>query len=289
MNSLIQQLLQSNYPSLREALLDKIQEAINTERIFILAASFSKHHVISSFTEQHASLLHVAGLLLLVITKEEDASLHDKESYIEQTCNDLLPVTAIVLRSQQFSEWSSNAHPFAFTIYKKALIIFEKEETMIPGPSAQKDDSSEKEKLLAATINRAEEFLAGTNLFHLRRQNTMAAFMLHQSAEQCLRVLLQITTGYYCNTHSIERLLRINSFLYPSLAEIFPQQTEKDKTRLQLLQKAYIDTRYKEDYCIHQNNLTILTERIAKLKEFLKQEGKRIIRTNSAAKEIMIS
>ncbi len=272
------ELLQSNYPSLREALLNKIKEAISTERILILAASFSKQHVLSSFNERHSSLLHVAGLLLLLLTSDEEISLHDKESHIEQCCGELLPVTAIVVRSQQFNEWLAGGHHFAFNVHKNATVIFEKKQITTCTPAKPKDDSKEKEKLLAATINRAEEFLAGADLFHIRKQNTMAAFMLHQSAEQCLRVLLQITTGYYCNTHSIDRLLRITSFLHPSLAEIFPQQTEKDKMRLQLLQKAYIDTRYKEDYCIHQQNLIVLTERVTKLVELLKQEGKRIIK-----------
>jgi uncharacterized protein len=278
------ELLDSNYPSFREALLNKIIQTVETERIFILAASFSKQRVLSSFNEQHSSLLHVTGLFLLILTSDEQISLHDKESHIEQLCNELLPVTVVVLRSQQFNEWLSGGHHFAFIVRQKAITIFEKQETELPALVTPKDDNYEKEKLLAITINRAEEFLAGVDLFHLRKQNAMAAFMLHQSAEQCLRVLLQITTDYYCNTHSIERLLRITSFLYPVLAQIFPQQTEKDKIRLQLLQKAYIDTRYKEDYNIHQQNLAIITERVVKLKELLKQEGKAMIKKKNENK-----
>ena len=276
---MVQQLLQSNYPLLQETLLKKIREATEAERIFILAAVLTKQQLLTSFNKEHTSLLLVSGLLILLVTGKESVSIHDMESHVEHCCGDLLPVTAIVIRTRQFDEWSAAGHPFIYTVQKKSIIAFEKDtiETCHPGQATE--DKKEKEKLLLATINRAEEFLAGAELFQLRKQNAMAAFMLHQAAEQCLRVLLEITTGYYCNTHSIERLLRVNTFLYPCLSAIFAQHSEKDKIQMQLLQKAYIDTRYKEDYCIHRQNLIVLTERVTRLKELLKQEGTIILHT----------
>lgn len=91
--------------------------------------------------------------------------------------------------------------------------------------------------------------------------------MLHQAAEQCLRTLLKLATGYHCNTHSIEKLVKYNSLLYPCIAELFPQQTQKEIHRSQLLQKAYIDSRYKDDYVIHQHDLGILLQRVSRLRE----------------------
>ena len=270
-----EELFQSNYPSLQEGLLMKIKEAIDAEKVFILAVSLTKQHVLSVFNREQSSMLCVARLLVLVVCNDEETLLHDKESHIEKSCSELAEVTVIVVRMRQLNEWSLAGHPFVHPILRKAIVIFEKEKAACDDVLL-KDGNFNKEKLLAATINRSEEFLAGADLFHLRKQNAMAAFMLHQAAEQCLRVLLEITTGYYCNTHSIARLLRINTFLYPCLSAIFPQHSEKNKIRMQLLQKAYIDTRYKEDYCIHQQNLIVLTERVTRLKELLKEEGRRL-------------
>src|SRR5690606_7499001 len=108
----------------------------------------------------------------------------------------------------------------------------------------------------------------------VRKQHKMAAFMLHQSAEQALRTLLKMGTGYHANTHSIDRLLRYGSLVAYQLPQLFPRQTDQEKRLFNLLQKAYIDTRYKEDYKITDNELLTLTERIRRTHEILAETGK---------------
>ncbi|MGJ7030857.1 HEPN domain-containing protein [Niabella hirudinis] len=98
--------------------------------------------------------------------------------------------------------------------------------------------------------------------------------MLHQSAEQALRALLKAGTGYHANTHSIDRLLRYGSLVAHQLPEIFPRQTEQEKRLFNLLQKAYIDTRYKEDYKITDEELSTLTGKIRRIHEVLSDAGK---------------
>lgn len=151
------------------------------------------------------------------------------------------------------------------------VMIYASDEMPLPEPGNSKEDKTEMTKLYNETIIRVQEFLAGANLFCIRNQYKIAAFMLHQSAEQCLRTLLKITTGFHCNTHNIERLSKYVGMLNPCLAEMFPQKTGKDKHLFHLLQKAYIDTRYKDDYGIHQSDLVALTEKVNKLKELLQK------------------
>jgi HEPN domain-containing protein len=98
----------------------------------------------------------------------------------------------------------------------------------------------------------------------------MAAFMLHQAAEQALIVLLKIMTGLHLNTHSIDRLIRCCALISDKFSGIFPRNNEKNERLFQLIQKAYIDTRYKEDYCICIDNLLILTERVRALEKLVK-------------------
>ncbi len=95
--------------------------------------------------------------------------------------------------------------------------------------------------------------------------------MLHQAAEQALITLLKITTGLHLNTHSLDRFIRCGSMVSDKLALLFPRNSEKNERLFQLIQKAYIDTRYKDDYSISVDNLLILTERVRALENIVKE------------------
>jgi hypothetical protein len=53
------------------------------------------------------------------------------------------------------------------------------------------------------------------------------------------------------------------------LPDVFSQKTEEDKRLFNLLQKAYISTRYKEDYKISADDLVCLTEKVRCIHEIL--------------------
>lgn len=122
-------------------------------------------------------------------------------------------------------------------------------------------------------LEKAREFLTGSELYRLRKQYAMAAFMLHQSAEQALHTLLKAGTGYHAHTHSIERLLLYASLVSYQLLDLFPRQTERDKRLFTLLQKAYIDTRYK-DYSISDDELLCLSEKVKHIHRLLAEVEK---------------
>jgi len=100
----------------------------------------------------------------------------------------------------------------------------------------------------AFPLPNAQEFLAGADLYRIREQNKMSAFMLHQAAEHALLTLLKLTTGLHVNTHNLDKLIRSCSMVSYKLPEVFNRNNEQNERLFQLLQKAYIDTRYKDSY-----------------------------------------
>jgi HEPN domain-containing protein len=269
MSALMHEMLKSSYPLLKEQLVQKVLEAVKAEKIFLLGAALWRRRTESIFTPGQPSAQWLSDFCLLVLVNEPGKPLHDIQDHIEQRCKKSFNATAIVLLSSTFNEWLAQGHRFACTVYNTTVMIYDGDETPLPLPGKLKEETKESGKLYNETIIRVNEFLAGAELFCVRNQNKMAAFMLHQSAEQCLRTLLKLTTGFHCNTHNIERLAKYASMLYPCINDILPQQTPQDKHLFHLLQKAYIDSRYKDDYTIHQNDLIILTERIISLKDLL--------------------
>jgi HEPN domain-containing protein len=194
-----------------------------------------------------------------------------------------MPVTAIVLQTSTFLQWLAEGHLLAFNVFKSAVRLFDSGhlswedavvKEMADAPKELKRDFDE-------GLARAREFLAGSELYRVRAQHGMSAFMLHQAAEQALRVLLKAGTGYHANTHSIERLLRYCSLLSPRLPDLFPKNTEREKQLAQLLHKAYIDTRYKAGYKINMADLECLTERVQEILRIVGDTGKLILQKNT--------
>jgi HEPN domain-containing protein len=274
MSALMHEMLKSRYPLFKEEIIKKVSEVVKAEKIFLLGASLWRRRTESIFTPDQPSAQWLSDFCLLVLVGEPGKPLHDIQDHIEQRCKRSFNTSAIVLLSSTFNEWLAQGHRFACTVYKTTVMIYAADEMPLPLPGKQKEETKESGKLYNETIIRVNEFLAGADLFCIRNQYKMAAFMLHQSAEQCLRTLLKITTGFHCNTHNIERLAKYVSMLYPCINDILPQQTPQDKHLFHLLQKAYIDTRYKDDYSIHQQDLVMLIERVNKLKALLERVWK---------------
>jgi HEPN domain-containing protein len=191
----------------------------------------------------------------------------------------IVPASTIVVEAAVFKQ-IMHEDRFAVHVLQQAECIYS-----VAGmpyhraAGAEPPGAGEAGAVLNTGINKAGEFLAGAELYRVRKQYNLSAFMLHQCAEQALLALLSAALGFYVNTHNVERLLRYGSFLADALTGLFQCDLANDKRLIKLLQKAYIDTRYGRDYNIHYNDLLQLTEKIRCLAEIASAAGNQIIKT----------
>jgi HEPN domain-containing protein len=120
--------------------------------------------------------------------------------------------------------------------------------------------------------NRIKEFMAGAALYLLRHQNRLAAFLLHQAAEQALLYIFKKATGLQLITHNIDKMLRCCTLVNSRIQSIFPTHSEADERLLKLLRKAYIDARYNDAFTMNAVDIVLLTERIKRLEEEMGRE-----------------
>ena len=273
---------------LQPPLIDCIIKAAKPEMIFLLGASLYSRRSESIFNISVPSSQHIADCFLLVLMRD----LSDKEPYewqdkIENHCKKIVPVTVIVLQYTIFEEWLKAGHQFACTVWQSAALIYESGSVSctVPTNTGVETTGKDRECFYGEGLAKAREFLAGSELFRVRKQYSLAAFMLHQSAEQALRTLLQTATGYHINTHSIDRLIRCASLVAYRLPDIFPQKTEQDKRLLGLLQRAYTDTRYTTAYSISREDLAALTEKVRHIHEILFDTGEALFGTAALSPE----
>jgi uncharacterized protein len=120
-------------------------------------------------------------------------------------------------------------------------------------------------------IHKAKAFFQGACFYGAASNNTLAAFMLHQACELCLRAVVMAFTGEQVKTHTLsEQMQHVKKYL-PELAAFFNSKTEKEKHRLNLLEKAYSHARYTATYEIASADLQQLLQQVRTLHEAAEQ------------------
>ena len=90
--------------------------------------------------------------------------------------------------------------------------------------------------------------------------------------------------GYHCCSHNIERLLRYAGMVSYRIQDVFHRKKDGEKKLFNLLQRAYIDSRYREDYSIGFTDLLKLLERVWTIQDILAESGKPIIQKKMMSK-----
>jgi HEPN domain-containing protein/predicted nucleotidyltransferase len=117
----------------------------------------------------------------------------------------------------------------------------------------------------------AVEFLIDFQHAFDRGSYNKAAFELHQATERFYHAIILTFTRYKPKIHDIEKLDRQASNLHPDFFTVFPRASDQQKHCFDLLQKAYIDARYKRDYVITKEELEFIAARVQKLQELTKR------------------
>jgi len=265
-------LLTESFKEQEKSVVDLIRKIDSVECIYMLGSSLSQRRTETVFLTDAPSCRSVRHYYLLVlVNKNTKYSYDDLQDRIENTCRSFISVTSIVLGIEQYTNWLLEGHRFACTIHKIAVLLYNRNNISfpLPTPSTNSINVSINEQRWKSQYSIVNEFITGAELYLLRKQNNMAMFMLHQAAEQSLRLLLKIGTGLNVNTHNIDKLIRYCSMVSYKVEDIFPRNNEKNENLFLSLQKAYINTRYKDDFKITTDDILVIKERVKNIQQLL--------------------
>ncbi len=113
----------------------------------------------------------------------------------------------------------------------------------------------------------ASGFLDGVEFHITKNQLNISAFDLHQATERFFYTILLVFTDYKPKIHDLEKLGRQVNAIDARFKTVFPRATEEEERLFTLLNKAYIDSRYKLGYEIKIEELEYLSSRVEVLKE----------------------
>ena len=247
-----------------------ITESVAVEKIFLLAAQTTGCRYENIFSSLQACRREVTHYYLLVlIESNQQRSNESWQDTIEHRCRVATPVTVWVLPAAGFAQWLEAGQPFAVKVYHDGLLCYDAGRVWLFAPpetnAADMDKTLRRECM--QYMKRSAGFLQGSELCYLRREFRLAAFMLHQAAEQAYIAINWRMTGFRPMVHNLDKLHRYALPFSSALAGVFPKNNDREEYLFRLLQRAYIDTRYTSDYMIRGADLLTLTGRVRKLHE----------------------
>lgn len=159
-----------------------------------------------------------------------------------------------------FNEELAKGNYFVTMVFTKAQRLYIAEDAVFTAPGIIKENYYQPH-----WYQRALEFFAAAELYSIRKQYALAAFQLHQSAEQAFTAIIYNACGYRPSTHNLLLLYKYACWFQPSLHHLFPNHTNGEERLLQLLQRAYKESRYTNDYSIKGNQLETIKNKIQQL------------------------
>lgn len=112
--------------------------------------------------------------------------------------------------------------------------------------------------------------IACNSLYNLARYKR-AAFQLHQSVENLLRVIPLTFILYGHKSHDLSELMNAAKKHTTEIFKAFPRDTEEEKRLFDLLLRAYIESRYNPDFEITKEDIDALIPKIEQLRDIVEK------------------
>jgi HEPN domain-containing protein len=263
-------LLTDSFKSQEQKLVEMITAKLVVEKIFMLGSSLRYKRTESVFLTTAPSCRSVGHYYLLVlIDKDCGISNNNMQDRIENICSSFIPVTAIVLNLQQFTNWLNEGHRFVSTVVNIAVVIYDANKIIFTKPVNDLCHLKLDGKLHINEANTVNEFIAGAQLYLHRNQTNMAMFMLHQAKEQALHCIFKKATGLHINTHNLDKLIRYCSLVSYKVEELFLRNNDKSKKLFMELQNSYINSRYRKHCSLSKVDVALILAKVKTLQKEL--------------------
>ena len=120
-------------------------------------------------------------------------------------------------------------------------------------------------------FGRATQFLKGVTFYCEDGDCKMASFLLHQSAENFLRTIPMVFILYGHKSHDLSELMNAAKKHTTEIFRVFPRDTQEEQRLFDLLQRAYIESRYNPDFEITKEDIDALIPKVEQLRSIVER------------------
>ncbi|MBL1409003.1 HEPN domain-containing protein [Sphingobacterium faecale] len=263
-------------------IVEVIREVTDPAKIILFGSHTSDKWVEDEYEERGATYSYISDYDILVVIPDGDKDKeHDIASKIEnRTLKYKNDVSPIVHSFNYVNKGLETGQYFFRDIIKEGIVLFDTEGCAFSEP---KPLSREQEKELTVRnfdnwIKTGSSFLDGTKvLFDNAQQKGLdfrqVVFNLNQTAEKFYGGLLLVYTGYKPKTHKLKVYRKYSKHIDEELNKIFkyPIDDREEYRLFDILNKAYLDARYQDDYSIDIEDLRKLIAKVEKIELSVKE------------------
>ena len=249
--------------------VSEIIKAVDPEKIICYGTRTNINEAWSCFirSDQSRTSMHFD---FLIITregrKEKEHEVFDKISKCEK---ETVHITAIVHSIFAVNEALEKEMPFFTNVYEKGVIVYDSGNTPLICPEIKKlskeDCIENRKRYWNKWFFLAKRFYEAACNCALNDRNDVAVFMLHQAVELTCIAVLRTCIGYRPSTHNLKRLFFLIENFTSDVGLVFPRSTNEEVELFNVLYRAYADVRYKEEYSISADTVSVLTQRVKEL------------------------
>ena len=272
----------AHLPPKKQEELSLIKEIILASapvEMIILFGSYSTGKWVEDlYIEEGTTYEYMSDVDILVVTRKERSAEKDwRWCSIENKIRERkkLTDTHIIAHGIGFlNERIRNSYYFFVDILKEGIILYDSGNYQLatPQPLSPTKRKKKAQEYFEDWFEAANETIKYYGYAIKDESYRFAAFFLHQATECYYTTFLLVFTDYKPKLHDIEKLGQLASKIKAEMTTAFPRSTQEEKRLFKLLQKAYIDARYrKKSYVITKQELEYLAERVKILAALTKE------------------
>lgn len=265
-----------------QQLVDLIRTHIKDVGMVILFGSYAKNKYVDydQRIEFGTPTYYMSDYDLLVLTRKEIGAIQYslyakiKDRFFENKNRPFHTHPQFINYGiDEFNHALTKAHYFETEIKRDGILLYDSGQYKLA--RRRKLDFAEirerAQKYFDDKFTTAIDFINGVKFYYDNGRYKMAAFHLHQSAENLLRTVSLVHILYSPKNHDLDELLRSCKAYTIELCRAFPRNTPEEERLFDLLQRSYIESRYNPDFEITKADIDALLPKIELLRDVVEQ------------------
>ncbi|WKK58391.1 HEPN domain-containing protein [Sphingobacterium sp. BN32] len=261
-------------------ILEIIKEVAVPEKVILFGSFARGDWVDDEYMEDGIIYSYKSDFDFLVVTQGSKLKEFDIRNRIENRTRIYKhPVNPLVHELEHINYGLERGQYFFKSIIEDGILLYDTKLSVFAKPRALSKDE-QKEQALLYYENWIESGLRMFSHVKLIFESSVekefklneVLFLLHQTVERLYAGLGLIYTGFKPKTHSIKEYRNYTKFISNEINEIFCFPPSNDENRVfNILQKGYIDARYKADFKVEQVDLECLIAKVEILAKLVVQ------------------
>ncbi len=265
-----------------QQLAELIRENVKQVEMIILFGSYAKNKYVDydQRVEFGTPTYYMSDYDIVILTRKPigaiESSLYEKikDSFFENKNRPFHTHPQFVNYGiDDFNYALSKAHYFETEIKRDGVILYDSGAYKLA--RRRRLDYTEirerAQKYFDDKFGRANDFLDGVKFYSDTNRYLMASFHLHQSAENLLRVIPMTFILYGHKSHNLSELMNATKKYAPEIFKALPRDTPEEKRLFDLLQRAYIESRYNPDFEVTKEDIDALIPKVEQLRDIVEK------------------